>query len=254
MTARSNSQFQRVTGTMWHNLTTATVTRCKGEWRIDPEMAPAGLWSTASDLARFAIEVGKAYLGNSKLLSRTLARQMLTYQSDEVYGLGVALGERGQDLKFWHSGANAGYKCLVKGYPKNGQGIAVMTNGDAGLSLIGEIQRAVAQEYDWPDDHPQEHSTIMTDPALVHAYSGTYLIGGQFKFVITENQGKLYLKYDPFGKEPQELFAESQTRFFVISQPVVIDFERESEGIPRKVKVRNGPEELDGKKISEETQ
>ena len=40
-----------------------------GGWRRHPEQAAAGLWSTASDLARFAIETTKAYQGNSTLLA-----------------------------------------------------------------------------------------------------------------------------------------------------------------------------------------
>jgi CubicO group peptidase (beta-lactamase class C family) len=81
----------------------------EGGWRIDPEMAPAGLWTTPSDLARLAIEVQKAYMGQSnKLISSALARQMLAYQSEQIYGLGFALGERGHTPRFWHSGANAG--------------------------------------------------------------------------------------------------------------------------------------------------
>ena len=119
----------------------------EGGWRIDPEMAPAGLWTTPSDLALFAIEVQNAYAGHSKLLSSALAHEMLAYQSEEIYGLGVALAQRGHPLRFWHSGSNGGYKCLFEAYAASRQGLVVMTNGDNGLRLIGEIQRAVAQEY-----------------------------------------------------------------------------------------------------------
>jgi CubicO group peptidase (beta-lactamase class C family) len=220
-------------------------------WRIDPEMAPAGLWTTPSDLARFAIEIEKAYAGQSKLISSALTHQMLAYQSEQIYGLGVALGERGHAVRFWHSGANSGYKCLFEGYPEIGQGLVIMTNGDSGLRLIGEIQRAVAQEYNWPDGHPEEHTLVKTSPAALRTYPGVYLFAGQFKFTITQDNGKLYVQYPPFGDTPQELFAESDTRFFMTSQPVVIDFQREADGSIKKAKARNGPEQLDGEKISD---
>jgi len=98
-------------------------------------------WTTPSDLCLFAIGVEKAYEGQSKLLSEALAREMLSYQSDEIYGLGFALGPRGNALRFWHSGANGGYQSLFEAYPAVGEGAAVMTDGVGGLGLILEIQR-----------------------------------------------------------------------------------------------------------------
>ncbi len=219
-----------------------------GGWFIDPEMSAAGLWTTPSDLARIAIEIEKASAGESRLLSAALAKEMLAYQSDEVYGLGVALGERGHPPKFGHSGANGGYKCLFEDYPEIGQGVVFMTNGDSGLRLIGEIQRVVAQEYDWPDGRVEEHTLTKIAPAVLQAYTGVYLFQGLFKFVITRDNGKLYVQYPPFGDKPQELFPESDTSFFMTAQPVVITFQREGDGSIRKAKVRNGPEQLDGRR------
>ena len=220
-------------------------------WFIYPAMAPAGLWTTPSDLSKFAIEIEKAYAGQSQLLSSQLAHKMLAYESEEIYGLGVALGARGHAVRFWHSGANGSFKCLFEGYPQTSQGLAVITNGDSGLGLIGEIQRAVAQEYGWPDGRVEEHTLAKIDSASLRAYTGVYLFEGQFKFTITQDKGKLYLQYGAFGKDPQELLAESDTRFFLINAPFVVDFQKETDGSIKKAKARNGPEPLDGVKISE---
>jgi len=56
-------------------------------------MAAAGLWTTASDLARFGIEIQKSREGRSnRVLSQSMVEQMLTPQKDEA-GLGLFLEE-----------------------------------------------------------------------------------------------------------------------------------------------------------------
>lgn len=220
-------------------------------WFFYSAMAPAGLWTTPSDLCLFAIGVEKAYAGQSKYLSQTLADEMLTYQSEEIYGLGVALGQRGHAVRFWHSGANGGYQSLFDAYPQIGQGFAVMADGAGGLRLIGELQRAVAEEYEWPDDRVETHSLAHVDPVILQRYTGVYLFRGLFKMQITLDNGQLYLQYPPFGDKPQKLLPETETRFFMTSAPFVIDFQREAEGLVKRAKARNGAEELNGEKIAE---
>ena len=221
------------------------------DWYFYSAMAPAGLWTTPTDLCFFAIGVEKAYAGQSKLLSQSLAREMLAYQSDEIYGLGFALGQRGHATRFWHSGKNGGYQALFEAYPQVGEGSAVMTDGAGGLGLILEIQRAIAEEYGWPDGRMETHTLAKVDPATLRVYTGVYLFNGLFRMVVTLDNGQLYLQYGPFGDKPQKLFPESQTRFFMTSTPFVIDFQREADGSAKKAKCRNGPEELDGEKIAE---
>jgi CubicO group peptidase (beta-lactamase class C family) len=227
-------------------------TLAEGGWPLGyPAMAPAGLWTTPSDLARFAMEVHKAYDGDSKLLSSALAHEMLAYQSDEIYGLGVALAQRGHPQRFWHSGVNGNYKCLFEAFAETGQGLVIMTNGDGGLRLIGEIQRAVAEEYSWPDGRPQEHVVIKLDPKAVRTFTGVYLFSGLFKFKVTEKSGKLYVQYPVFGDEPIELLPESETRFFTTEQPFVIEFQKEADGSVKRAKAWHGPEDLEGKKVAD---
>jgi len=197
------------------------------------------------------MEVQKAYDGHSKLLSSALAHEMLAYQSDEIYGLGVGLAQRGHPQRFWHSGANGNYKCLFEAFAATGQGLVIMTNGDGGLRLIGEIQRAVAQEYSWPDGRPQEHAVIKLDPKALRAFTGVYLFSGLFKFKVAEKSGKLYVQYPVFGDDPIELLPESETRFFTTEQPFVIEFQKEADESIKKAKAWNGPEDLEGEKISD---
>ena len=126
-----------------------------------------------------------------------------------------------------------------------------MTDGAGGLRLIGELQRAVAEEYKWPDGRVETHSLADVDPSVLQRYTGIYLFSGLFKMQVTLDNGQLYLQYPPFGDKPQKLFPESESRFFLTSAPFVIDFQRGTGGSVEQAKARNGPEELDGEKIAE---
>jgi CubicO group peptidase (beta-lactamase class C family) len=187
-----------------------------GDSHTYPEMAAAGLWTTPSDLALAAIEVQKDYAGTSnKLFSKDMARQMLTHQKDN-WGLGVALAATDHPLRFGHGGSNEGFRCDFEAYVDSGQGIVIMTNANSGDAIIGEIRRAVAQEYAWPDFKPEQKATIPVDPATLSAYPGVYqtTVGDVVLIKLTLRDGRLYLQADPFGAEPVQLFPESESQFF----------------------------------------
>lgn len=123
----------------------------EGKWHVYPEMAAAGLWTTPSDLALWAIEVRNAYLGKSnRILERTTAKEMLTRQSG-AWGLGVQLFLEGEKLAFSHGGSNHGFQCGLLMFAETGNGIVVMTNGDQGGRLVMALVAAARQEYGWPE-------------------------------------------------------------------------------------------------------
>jgi CubicO group peptidase (beta-lactamase class C family) len=128
----------------------------KGKWHIYPEMAAAGLWTTASDLARFAIEIQKSRQGKANhVLSREMTAQMLTRQSQNA-GLGLFLEGDGHAVRFGHNGADEGFQALLTATFDNGQGVVVMVNSDNGILLAQEIMLAIAAEYRWQDYNPRE--------------------------------------------------------------------------------------------------
>jgi CubicO group peptidase (beta-lactamase class C family) len=123
----------------------------QGAWRTYPEMAAAGLWTTPSDLARFAIEIQQAASGKqSKVLDPKIVDEMLTPQVGG-WGLGLELPGKGESSRFAHSGGNEGYKCFMVAYKKTGQGAVVMTNSDKGFPLAMEFLQSIKKEYQWRD-------------------------------------------------------------------------------------------------------
>ena len=222
----------------------------KGGWRTYPEMAPAGLWTTPSDLARMAMEVQGEYAGKSaKILSQSMARQMLTHQIG-TWGLGFGLETTGDKPHFGHGGANEGFRCNIETYTDSGQGFAVMTNSDSGGELTEEIFRAVAKEYAWPDYKPVEHALIKINPAAFTGYPGTYEIPSVGKLTVTMKSASLYVEAEPFGPEPQELLPESPTQFFVLSGDVTFTFHKDAQGAITGLTLHAASQTFEAKKIS----
>lgn len=221
----------------------------KGGPHTYPEMAPAGLWTTPSDLARLAIEVQNEFAGKSaKILSQEMMRQMLTRQKNDS-GLGFGLGNTGSTLYFGHGGANEGYRCELEAYAESGQGIAIMTNSDTGGAFDDEFIRAVAKEYNWPDFRPAEHTLGKVDPAVFPAYAGTYEIAGMGKLTVSTNDGKLFILANPLGPDPQELLPESDTQFFVLSSEVSFAFQKDEKGAVSKLVIKGHSQSYEAKKL-----
>ena len=197
------------------------------KWFIHPEMAAAGLWTTPSDLARFAIELQQAYAGKSKkVLSREMVKQMLTKQVGG-WGLGITVnGDGDRALRFSHGGANTGFRTRMVAYAATGQGAIVMTNGEQGDALCGEILRGIARVYGWAD-YVAEKSIVQVDVQKLGDYVGDYEFNG-IKYTILIEDGKLKarnangVKFDMLG--------ESETKFFLRERPAEFVFVRDGSG------------------------
>jgi CubicO group peptidase (beta-lactamase class C family) len=121
-----------------------------GEWHIYPEMAAAGLWTTAGDLGRFVIGIQKAVSGQSNpVISQALTKEMLTNQLNND-GLGLFLKSSGKTLRFLHNGVDAGFDASLKAYAYAGKGAAVMINKNDDGKAFFQIFNAIGEQYHWP--------------------------------------------------------------------------------------------------------
>jgi CubicO group peptidase (beta-lactamase class C family) len=119
-----------------------------GKWHVYPEMAAAGLWTTPTDLARFAIEIALSKNGKSnRILSQKMTNEMLTPVLDTV-GLGFFL-EKDNPGVFGHNGADEGFQALLTMNYDTGKGVVIMADSDNGVAVAGQLLRSVASEYGW---------------------------------------------------------------------------------------------------------
>lgn len=121
-----------------------------GKWHIYPEMAAAGLWTTPTNLAKFAIEIAIEKQGkSSKLLSQKMIQEMFTRPpSSTDMGIGFALPAN-RPGEFGHDGADEGFQAQLIMNADTGQGVAIMANSDYGIFVANEYVRSVAKEYGW---------------------------------------------------------------------------------------------------------
>jgi len=120
------------------------------KWHVYPEMAAAGLWTTATDLARFALEVQKSAVGESnRVLSRTTVQEMLSPVGVGPYAVGFSISKIGEGWYFSHGGSNWGFRCTLIAHKVKGYGLAIMTNADQGSALAGELSRRIQVAYEW---------------------------------------------------------------------------------------------------------
>jgi CubicO group peptidase (beta-lactamase class C family) len=115
-----------------------------------PEMAVAGLWTTTSDLALFALAIQDALAGKpGAILSPSTAHEML-HPIRGNYALGFVVDGNGPNRYFWHPGVNAGFVAVFFAYEK-GDGVVLMTNGQNTKALDLEIIHTLAKQYGWTE-------------------------------------------------------------------------------------------------------
>lgn len=211
----------------------------KGNWPIHPEMAAAGLWTTPTELAHWALALADAYTGHSdRLLSKAMATQMLTEQK-APFGLGLVLGGKDQTLSFGHSGANLGFRAEFVLFPAQGKGAVIMTNGDLGSYLIDELFQSIAAEFQWFSHRQAEREAIVLTSDQLDGLVGVYNVPGPFGpailYEVSRKGDRLFAELKGFSPK-LEIFAASTDTLFA-SSGYTIAFVRDSSGRAAKVKL-----------------
>jgi CubicO group peptidase (beta-lactamase class C family) len=124
-------------------------TSVPGKWHIYPEMAAAGLWTTATDLAKFGMEIALSNQGKANhVLSQATTREMLKPQIEQV-GLGFFLGQYKNPHMFGHEGDDDGFQAMLVMFSDTGKGVAIMADSDNGVTVENQVMQSVAKEYAW---------------------------------------------------------------------------------------------------------
>jgi CubicO group peptidase (beta-lactamase class C family) len=211
-------------------------------WRLLPESAGAGLWTTPADLCRLACAIGAAWSGAAPaLLSQETARAMLTAQTGG-WGLGWTTETINGALRVGHSGGNIGYRCLLRFWPELGLGAAVMTNADDGTYLVNEIFAAIGREYGWPDAPGAVVApSPSSDPSALAACAGIWADDGALRIVTTVMGDRLMLHLG--GQSPVPLLAVGASSFIAEVANAELRFECADDGAAEMLILRQAGQE-----------
>ena len=198
-------------------------------WHVYPEMAAAGLWTTPSDLARFAIEIQNAYAGkSSKIISQSMAKQMLTDQKDND-GLGVFLQGSGQKLWFSHNGRDEGFDASLNAAAETGQAVAIMINANDNSSLVPRIGEFIAKKYRWPNASTYVRPTAAaTSESQLAAVTGRYEVANNQMATLVLYKGSLYGSSNSLPDE--EFVSLGNDAFASAGRDVRLAFKRDASG------------------------
>lgn len=204
-----------------------------GKYHRYPEMAAAGLWTTATDLARAGVELLQVLHNHKKpaLLTKetieAMLRPQLAHQQigvNDFVGLSFFCDGEGDTFHFGHGGSDMGFISSLRLYKESGQGAVVMINS-YGFQLLDEIRRAIAEEYRWPDASSPEKTPL--ELTNLHEYTGLYRSEDGTEFRVSQMKNGLTLQY---GQQlPLPIFPSSPVDFYTKVVNLEISFAKDDQ-------------------------
>jgi CubicO group peptidase (beta-lactamase class C family) len=178
--------------------------------------AAGALYSTVGDLCRWTRAVH-----DGQLLSEE-SRAALFRPAHNNYAYGWFVAPRFDRTEHAHGGGINGFSAGLSYYPEEEVCIAVLSNVQQ--AVAGPVARDLAALlFEKPYTLPRDRRAISVDPAVLAGYIGRFQVSPGFVLEITLEDGRL-MSQAP-GQPKVELFAESETEFFlrVVDAQVVFE-------------------------------
>ena len=126
-----------------------------GNWFVYPTLAGSAIWTTPTDLAKFALHLQIILHDESPgLIQHQTLREALTPHRDPHFGLGFALYyNKGPGTFFGHTGNTEGFRSMFIAHESNGNGAFILANSDNADHVIKEIINHIAFSEGWEGFH-----------------------------------------------------------------------------------------------------
>ena len=197
--------------------------------------APGDVYLRPSDMARFvAAQLGGGEYDGGRILSPASTAEMRRPQfAGRAYGLGVGLASVDGHEIIQHRGGIPGFSCIMVAEPATRQGVYVMTNaGTAGAQVaIGMLARH-AMQLMWGNDTATLPGSAMKvavelSPEVFDEYVGEYVLSPGRSLIFSRVEDRFFVQLG--GRPPVEIFAASETNFFLRQGQATVTFGRDEE-------------------------
>ena len=197
-------------------------------WDLDALAGAGAVRSTANDMLKFAA----AHLGLMKTpLAAAMARMRAPRRPAGQKGMEIAMGwhvltQTGPVL-YWHNGGTGGYRTFLGMELGAKRAVVVLSNtalsnDDVGFHLLDSRAPLSILKA------PVERRETAIDAKILGGHVGEFALAPTFILTITIEEGKLFAQATA---QPRfELFAESETEFFLKAVDAQITFKRDEAG------------------------
>ena len=194
-----------------------------------PTLAGAGaLRSSVNDMLKFvAANIGLTKSPLLAAMQRAHQSQRETGQADLTIALNWHILKKFDSEIIWHNGGTGGYHSFIGFDKKNRRGVVVLSNSANDIDDIG--RHLLVSQYPLARlEPPKEHKAIQIDPKIFDAYAGEYQLAPGFGLVFSREADKFFMQ--PTGQNKTEIFAESETDFFLAVADVQVTFVKDEKG------------------------
>ncbi len=213
-------------------------------WDFDALAGAGGIRSTVNDMLKFlAAQMGKK--PTSLQAAMALSQQALFEAGgpNQQIGLGWHIASRYGTRIVWHNGATAGFHSYMGFTDK--EGVVVLANSQNNVDDIGYH----LLEARYPLSNSGKTRTAITlAPAVLDAYVGQYQLAPEFIITFSREGDKFFAQAT---RQPRfEVFAESETEFFLKAVDAQISFVKNAYGKVDRMVLHQGGRDQEGPRLS----
>ena len=163
----------------------------------------------------------------------------------DKYGYGFVIDSVFGKRRISHGGGIHGFVSNLTYMPGEKIDVVILSNKPSDVSSVSRNLLAVV--YNQPYTLPQETKEIKVDSVVLNKYAGEYELAPTFKITVTQVNGAL--KAQATGQQPFDLFAKTESLFFLKVIDAQVEFVKNGKGEIESMILHQNGRDMPGKKV-----